>query len=201
MDSTWLDTLFSLLRAADLMPEFDTARGIFCAIAWISTLLSLGLFLISLFADFDGGDADVGSADAHGGADTGMFSVRSCIGFLLGFGWGGFCATQSGAGAMGAAVVGLVVGAVMFFVIAGVMKFIYSLKSDGTLDHNSLVGCTGTVYITVPPKGEPGGQVQVSHPSQLITIAAVQEGDKPLPAQTRVVVTAATSGQVTVKPL
>ena len=201
MDSTWLDTLFSLLRAADLMPEFDTARGIFCAIAWISTLLSLGLFLISLFADFDGGDADVGSADAHGGADTGMFSVRSCIGFLLGFGWGGFCATQSGAGAMGAAVVGLVVGAVMFFVIAGLMKFIYSLKSDGTLDHNSLVGCTGTVYITVPPKGEPGGQVQVSHPSQLITIAAVQEGAEPLPAQTRITVTAASSGQVTVKPL
>lgn len=72
-------------------------------------------------------------------------------------------------------LVGLGVGAVMFVIVAGMMKLIYSLKSDGTLKHDSLVGLTGTVYVTVPPHGEPGGQVQIAHPSQLLTIAAVQE--------------------------
>ena len=37
--------------------------------------------------------------------------------------------------------------------------------------------------------------------SQLITMAAVQEGGTPLPAQTRIVVTHATTYQLTVRPL
>ncbi len=189
------------LQSADMLPEFSSARGIFCAIAWFSTVISLGLFLISLFADFGAEGADAPAGDAGMDGDVGMFSVRACTGFVLGFGWGGFCASQAGLGAVSAALVGLLVGLVMFFIVAALMKFIYSLRSDGTLDYGTLTGCTGTVYVTVQPRGEPGGQVQVSHPNQLITIAAVQEGDTPLPAQTRVVVTSATSGQVTVKPL
>ncbi len=191
--------LWDFLSSLDLLPDFFSARGIFCAIAWLSTFLSLGLLLISFIADaFDGG-ADGGDAGADG--DTGTFSIRACMGFVLGFGWGGFCATQAGLGAIGASLVGIGVGLAMFFIVAAVMKFIYGLRSDGTLDYSTLTGCTGTVYITVQPKGEPGGQVQIAHPSQLITIAAVQEGETPLPAQTRVVVTAATSGQVTVQAL
>ncbi len=191
--------LLNFLHSIDLLPDFFSARGIFCGIAWLATFLSLGLLLISFVADtFDGG-ADGGDLGADG--DTGTFSIRACMGFVLGFGWGGYCATQAGLGAIGASLAGIGVGLAMFFVVAAVMKFIYSLRSDGTLDYSTLTGCTGTVYITVQPKGEPGGQVQIAHPSQLVTIAAVQEGDTPLPAQTRVIVTAATSGQVTVKAL
>ncbi len=190
--------LLDFLSSLDLIPDFFSARGIFCAIAWLSTFLSLGMLFISFVADvFDGGDMDTGSADG----DSGTFSVRACMGFVLGFGWGGFCATQAGLGAIGASLVGIGVGLAMFFMVAAIMRFIYGLRSDGTLDYSTLVGCTGTVYITVQPKGAPGGQVQIAHPSQLITIAAIQEGDMELPAQTRVIVTAATSGQVTVKSL
>ncbi len=193
--------LFDSLRSVDLMPEFSSARGIFCAIAWISTLLSLGLFVISLVAGVEGDGADGSGGDAGMDGEAGMFSIRACMGFVLGFGWGGFCATQAGVSAIPAALIGVVVGLVMFFIVALLMRFIYSLRSDGTLDYNTLVGCTGTVYVTVPPHGEAGGQVQIAHPNQLITLAAVQEGDSPLLAQTRVTVTAATSGQVTVKAL
>ncbi len=190
--------LWDFLGSLDLLPDFFSARGIFCGIAWLSTFLALGMLFISFVADcFDSGGSEAGDLDG----DTGHFSVRACMGFVLGFGWGGFCATQMGLGAIPASLVGIGVGLAMFFIVAAVMKFIYGLRSDGTLDYSTLTGCTGTVYITVQPKGEPGGQVQISHPSQLITIAAVQEGDTPLPAQTRVIVTAASSGQVTVKPL
>ncbi len=187
------------LNSVDLLPDFFSARGIFCGIAWLATFLSLGLLFISFVADAFGGGSDGGDIGADG--DTGTFSIRACMGFVLGFGWGGYCATQAGLGAIGASLVGIAVGLVMFFIVAAVMKFIYGLRSDGTLDYSTLTGCTGSVYVTVPPHGEPGGQVQITHPSQLITIAAVQEGDSPLPAQTRVIVTAATSGQVTVKAL
>ncbi len=185
------------LHSADLLPDFFSARGIFCGIAWLATFLSLGMLLVSFVADaFDGG-AEAGSLDG----DSSTFSLRACMGFVLGFGWGGYCATQAGLGAIGASLVGIGVGLIMFFIVAAVMKFIYSLRSDGTLDYSTLVGCSGTVYVTVQPGGEPGGQVQIAHPSQLVTIAAVQEGERPLPAQTRVIVIAATSGQVIVKPL
>ena len=183
----------------ELMPGFDSARAIFCTIAWAATLLAALMFVISFFTDFDGGgDADAAAGD---GTDTGIFSVRAVVGFFRGFGWGGYLAVLGGGGAGLGIFVGLLVGVVMFFLIAGIMKAIYSLKSDGSLKYESLVGMTGTVYVTIPPHGEPGGQVQVSHPSQLITMAAVQDGDTPLPAQTRIEVVAATTYQLTVRPL
>jgi len=193
----WLGTL---LKAAQLMPDFDSARGIFCAIAWVATLLSAGLFLLSLFADVVDGDADGMDASAADG-DTGLFSTRALIGFLLGFGWGGYIAVINGSSIGMGIAVGLLVGLLMFFLVAGIMRFIYSLKSDGTLDYGSLVGCTGTVYVTIPPNGEPGGQVQVSHPGQLLTMPAIQEGSEPLPAQTRIQVVQASTFQLVVKPL
>ena len=200
----YVQQLFSwaaaFLRAADLLPDFSSARGIFCALAWVATLLSLGMMGIAFFADFGGdGDADV-PADAADG-DTGHFSLRAIVGFLLGFGWGGYVAVQSGLGTAGGIVVGLVLGIILFFIVAAIMRFIYSLKTDGSLNYASLVGMTGTVYVTIPPNGEPGGQVQVSHPSQMVTMPAIQTGSSPLLAQTRIIVEEASTFQLGVRAL
>ena len=200
----YVQQLFSwaaaFLRAADLLPDFSSARGIFCALAWVATLLSLGMMGIAFFADFGGdGDADV-PVDAADG-DTGHFSLRAIVGFLLGFGWGGYVAVQSGLGTAGGIVVGLVLGIILFFIVAAIMRFIYSLKTDGSLNYASLVGMTGTVYVTIPPNGEPGGQVQVSHPSQMVTMPAIQTGSSPLLAQTRIIVEEASTFQLVVRAL
>ena len=200
MDSVYqfLPWLLNLLRNADLLPDFTSARGVFCAIAWLSTILSIGSLIIGFFMDGGDGDGDVGSGVD---GDTGTVSLRTIIGFMLGLGWGGYVATQCGFGTGASICIGLVLGAIMFFIVAGIMRLIYSLKTDGSLNYSSLVGMTGTVYVTLPPHGEPGGQVQVSHPSQLITMAAVQFGDTPLPAQTRIIVEEATTYQLTVRPV
>ncbi|HIX87927.1 MAG TPA: hypothetical protein H9976_02310 [Candidatus Akkermansia intestinavium] len=191
----WLNTA---ARALNLVPSLDSAAGIFCILVWISTLLALGLFAISFFADLGGGDADV-SGDLDG--DTGHFSVRTIIGFMLGFSWGGFVCIQSGMSTAGSVGVGVLVGLFMFLLIAQLMRFIYGLRSDGSLDYKTLVGMKGTVYVTIPPHGEPGGQVQVAHPSQLVTMQAIQYGDHPLPAQTRIIVTEANTLQLVVRSL
>lgn len=191
----WLNTA---ARALNLVPSLDSAAGIFCILVWLSTLLALGLFVISFFADLGGGDADV-SGDLDG--DTGHFSVRTIIGFMLGFSWGGFVCIQSGMSTAGSVGVGVLVGLFMFLLIAQLMRFIYGLRSDGSLDYKTLVGMKGTVYVTIPPHGEPGGQVQVAHPSQLVTMQAIQYGDHPLPAQTRIIVTEANTLQLVVRSL
>ena len=182
----------------ELMPGFDSARAIFCTIAWGATLLATLMFVISFFTDFDGVEGEVSAGD---GADTGMFSFRAVVGFFLGFGWGGYICQQSTGSIMWACGVGLAVGVVMFLLVAMLIRMIYGLRSDGNIAPASLVGLSGTVYVTIPPHGEPGGQVQVAHPNQLITIAAVQQGETPLSAGTRICVTASAVGQVTVKPL
>ena len=72
------------------MPGFDSARAIFCTIAWAATLMAALVFVISFFADFDGGPD---AADA----DIGLFSFRAVLGFFLGFGWGGTSACRPAA--------------------------------------------------------------------------------------------------------
>lgn len=181
------------------MPGFDSPRAIFCTIAWVATLLAAFVFVISFFTDFDGsGDVDAAGGD---GADTGMFSFRAVLGFFLGLGWGGYLSLQGGGSVALACGVGLAVGVVMFLLVAAVIRMIYGLRSDGNISSESLVGLNATVYVTIPPRGEPGGQVQVAHPNQLLTLPAVQTGDTPLPAQTPVIVIAASAGQVTVRTI
>lgn len=197
-----ISSLYQFSLALNMWPEFSTARGIFCAIAWTATALAVVMFVISMFSDITGGGVDAGGADIDTSAgDAGVFSIQAVIGFMLGFGWIGFMGICMGWSVAWSVVAGLVAGVVMFVIVGAIIRFIYSLKSDGTIDYATLVGKEGTVYVTIPPHGEPGGQVQVAHPNQLLTMAAVQEGDDPLPAQTRIVVTAATPLQLTVRRL
>ena len=193
------ERVMSLLRAAQLMPDFASARGVFCAIAWFATILSLISLVLALFADFGGdADADLPGDAADGG--TGSLSVRAVIAFLLGLGWGGFVATQWGLSTFPSLCVGILLGLVLFFIVAVLMRLIYGMKSDGTLKYSDLIGLQGTVYVTIPPHGEPGGQVQVAHPGQLVTMPAIQHGDSPLSAQSSIIVVEATPQRLVVRP-
>ena len=182
------------------LDALDTLQGVFGLIAAISTLAAALLFILSLFMDMGDGDVDVHTGDLAGdGGDTTVFSLRAIIGFLLGFGWVGYACADAQMSAVVSVLAGLLTGLVMFALVALIIRGINSLKTDGTLDYNTLVGLNGTVYVTIPPNGETGGQVQVAHPSQFLTLPAVQEGDEPLPINTPVVVTHATTGLLTVR--
>ena len=92
-------------------------------------------------------------------------------------------------------------GILMFLIIGISMRFIMSLKSDGTLNYETLKGMTGSVYISIPGGRQRGGQVTIAHPSQLLYLPAIQEGEETLPAGTPVEVVSVAAGIVTVKPL
>lgn len=196
-----------LLPLADIdtavfTPDFDSVRGIFCAVAWVSTAIAALITIVSLFAGVEAdADGDLSAVDSDtGDGDAGIFSLRAIVGFFLGMGWGGFIAAASGCSVLVSTLSAVVSGVAMFFAVAFLIRAIYSLKSEVVFNATSLVGKTGTVYVTIPAMGEAGGQVQVAA-GQLITMPAVQEGDTPLPAQTPIIVTAATPQQLTVKAL
>lgn len=196
-----------LLPLADIdtavfTPDFDSVRGIFCAVAWVSTAIAALITIVSLFAGVEAdADGDLSAVDSDtGDGDAGIFSLRAIVGFFLGMGWGGFITAASGCSVLVSILSAVVSGVAMFFAVAFLIRAIYSLKSEVVFNATSLVGKTGTVYVTIPAMGEAGGQVQVAA-GQLITMPAVQEGDTPLPAQTPIIVTAATPQQLTVKAL
>ena len=120
-----------------------TDYSIFFIIAVAATGVGALLFLLSLFGlgehdlDFD--------ADA-GGADVGLLSIKSGIGFFLGFGWGGVLAQGLGWGMAASLASAFFTGVLMFLIIGLSMRFIMSLKSDGTLNYETLKGMHGTVY-------------------------------------------------------
>lgn len=182
--------------------NFTTAEGIYSYIAAIFTVFAVIMTLFSLIFGGDGHDISGGDmATDHEVSDgAGMLSVRSVLGFFTGFGWGGLVAVELGAGPLGAAGTAVIVGGFMFLSIALIMKFIYSLRSDGTLNYNTLVNLPGMVYVTIPPDKKPGGQVRVAHPGQLLYLPAIQVGDTPLHAETPVIITEVNAGVLTVKP-
>lgn len=175
-----------------------TIDSIFFIIAVSATGVGALLFLLSLFGlgehdlDFD--------ADA-GGADVGLLSIKSGIGFFLGFGWGGVLARGLDLGLGASIAAALFTGILMFLIIGISMRFIMSLKSDGTLNYDTLKGMPGSVYISIPGSRRSGGQVKIAHPSQLLYLPAIQEGEETLAAGTPVEVISVTAGVVTVKPL
>lgn len=196
-----MNSILPALALSDWAPSFDSVSGVFCAIAWFSTALAVILTVISLFAEIGGGDADIHSGDTDtSGGDTGIFSLRAIIGFFLGFGWAGYVVAQSGGSVWAALGASLLTGLVMFGIVAAIIRGICGLKSEVVLDYRALIGKTGTVYVTVPPSGAVGGQVQIAA-DQLLTLPAVQTGDTPLAAATSVRVTAVSGAVLTVEPL
>ena len=127
-----------------------TDYSIFFIIAIAATGIGALLFLLSLFGL---GEHDLDFDADSGGADVGLLSVKSGIGFFLGFGWGGVLAQGLGWGMAASIAAAAFTGILMFLIIGLSMRFIMSLKSDGTLNYETLKGMTGSVYM--PSSGTP----------------------------------------------
>ena len=150
-----------------------TDYSIFFIIAVAATGVGALLFLLSLFGlgehdlDFD--------ADA-GGADVGLLSIKSGIGFFLGFGWGGVLAQGLGWGMAASLAAAFFTGVLMFLIIGISMRFIMSLKSDGTLNYETLKGMHGTVYLV---RGTSSVRTSASSTNTLMRTASTLSSSTP----------------------
>ena len=175
-----------------------TDYSIFFIIAVVATGVGALLFLLSLFGL---GEHDLDFDADSGGADVGLLSIKSGIGFFLGFGWGGVLAQGLDWGMAASLAAAFFTGVLMFLIIGISMRFIMSLKSDGTLNYETLKGMTGSVYISIPGNLQRGGQGAIAPPSRLRCLPAVPDWEHSLPTGNTVEVVAVTAGIVTVKPL
>lgn len=119
----------------------------------------------------------------------GMLSLRTITGFFFGFGWAGAIALKSGFPLLVVILIASLVGAAFLLGIYALMRLLFSMRASGTLDYKNAIGQVATVYVTVPPNRQGGGQVEVLIQGRLQTISCMTSHHEPLPPQSKVRVT------------
>lgn len=164
------------------------ALQIYYAIAIVTTFfLFLQLLLMLLGFDGDGDvdfDADVG-VDGHG-SGMGVLSVRSVTAFLTGFGWGGVIALRQGLSLVASAAVATLCGAALMATVVVLMRLLYGMRYEGSLDYRNAIGVVGNVYLPIPGDMAGPGQVEVLVQGRLAVVQAFTRSPEKLPNHTPV---------------
>lgn len=126
----------------------------------------------------DGVDADVDADAAHSGnLFFGILSFKAIIGFCAFFGLTGLSLLDKDMGVGMRVALSCCAGFVAMFVIAWMMRALYSLQASGTMDVRRVVGHTAGVYLRIPAKSHGKGKVTVEVEGRSIEIEAVTDGD------------------------
>ncbi len=160
--------------------ELSLAKQLFYGIGLLAGLVSVILAVLAMIGmeHHDAVDA-VGSADlGHGGG--GIFSIKPLTGFFLGFGWAGGIAMDSGLSLIVALAIAMLAGSTLMAVVVVMIRAIYSMRSDGTVQVQKAVGAVGTVYVTVPARKAAGGQVVVNFSGRQEIFAALSGAEQPI---------------------
>lgn len=156
--------------------DLTSAQQLFYGIGILAGIVTLIMAVLGLF-----GVGDHDSLDTVDHFDGGsLFSTKPLTGFFLGFGWAGGMALEGGLTLTAALIVAVGAGSVVMLGIAGLLRAIYSLRSDGTRNMDDAIGAVGTVYVTLPPSRAAGGQINVTISGRLETVAALNAALRPL---------------------
>jgi hypothetical protein len=79
-----------------------------------------------------------------------------------------------------ALIVALLAGSAIMGVVVAMIRTIYGMRSDGTVQVQKAVGAVGTVYVTVPARKAAGGQVTVNFSGRQETFAALSGAEQPI---------------------
>ena len=170
-----------------------TLQVLYCIALPASLLLIIQSILIVIGSgtDMDGGgldfDGDGVSSGEFGAAS--LFTLQGVSSFFCVFGWVAIFMYRSGLPLILGIVAGGVLGFVVMFVMAKLMQSMSKLEHTGTLQVSNLVVNIGTVYLTIPPKGEGTGKVTVQTGERLVEFEAVGNTSETIANNTQVRVT------------
>jgi hypothetical protein len=171
-----------LLDFNDWWAPMETLERIY----WMIALPSSLFFVIILVTTFIAGDVDgeVGDVDADiegdGGIGFQFFTLKNLVGFFTIFAWTGIAcidAEYSTAITVGASAVS---GLGMMTIMASIFHFMGKLSDDGTLLMKNAVGGIGEVYLTIQPKRNGFGKVQINVQGSIRTLQAMTDDEAEL---------------------
>ena len=163
--------------------DYDPAMRTFVGLGAVSSII---LFLQMIIILIGGSDLDFELGEVGEGGATGIFSIRSIGSFFTGFGWTGAMFLQNGHSVGVATLAGTIVGSLILAGFLGLMRWLHSFKTDGTVNYENAIGNVGTVYIPIPPKRKGMGQIQVDVQGRLSTVDAVSDSEEKIENRTPV---------------
>jgi membrane protein implicated in regulation of membrane protease activity len=166
-----------------------------------ASLAACALLAVGIAAIFGGDHGvevhhDIDHGDAHGGAPS-LLSPRSFFAFMLGFCATGAIATLYGANVGWACAFGVIPGAVMTGIAWGLAYVLHKQQANSSLKSGQVVGCTGTVAVSIPSGGS--GEVDVRVNGQTVTFSASTNYAETLLSGTRIKVILDLGGTVVVE--
>ncbi len=163
--------------------NYEPAMRTFVGIGAVSSLV---LFIQMIVILIGGSDLDFDLGEVGEGGATGIFSIRSIGSFFTGFGWTGAMFLQNGHSVGVATLAATLVGSLILAGFLGLMRWLHSFKSDGTVNYKNAVGNVGSVYIPIPPKRKGMGQIQVEVQGRLSVVNAVSDSEEKIENRTAV---------------
>jgi hypothetical protein len=124
-----------------------------------------------------GGANEHNAIQAGAGWLLGFVTSRNLVAGLTFFGLVGLAATEAKWKPSVSIASAAVAGLVAIVVVGLVMKGVYRLQDDGTVDIRSAVGQTGTVYVSIPGNKTGTGKIQIDVQNRTAEYQAVTFAD------------------------
>lgn len=115
-----------------------------------------------------------------------LFTLQGIIAFLCIFGWSGLALSRTALPPVLCLLPAAALGFLFMFLVAYIFHLMYKLSDNGNISIRSTLGCSGTVYLTIPAGGDGQGKVNVMVGSQWIEYNAITESSVPLPTGSRI---------------
>lgn len=178
-----------------LDPFMQTLWGIAIAASAVFIIQSIMTFVgMDSETNFDGDfDGDMSADGAGESTPFQLFTFRNLINFMLGFSWTAIALRASTESTSLMLVGGVVVGVLLVCAVMYLFKWMSSMQQSGTIEPEALVGCKGSVYLTIPAGRTGEGKVQITVRGAIREYNAMTEGDR-LPNEAPIRVVAVLNG-------
>ena len=143
--------------------EYHGLEFFFLACALIGGVLLVVRLLLTVIGIHSDGDVlDLHHTDSDVGFK--LLSIQGITAFLTMFGLVGFAVLRgTQLGAASAVFAAVVAGIGSAWIIGRVFVSMLRLQSSGSVVLQDAIGCTGTVYLTIPKQGNGGVQINIAH--------------------------------------
>ncbi len=164
-------------------------------------LLAIGVFIVFFIQtvlsfvgmDFDGDtDLDFDASGFH------LFTLKSLIHFLLGYGWTCALLYQSIDSLWVLNLLGIAAGCFLVYIIFAIMRMVMRFDEDGTFHLKDAVGTVGDIYLRVPEQRSGTGKIQFSKNGTTYEYDAVTDDHIPLATGDKARITAVVGNSLVV---
>jgi hypothetical protein len=159
----------------------------------VSIVFLIQLVMTFVGMDFDGDtDLDFDASGFH------LFTLKSLVNFLVGYGWTCALLYQSISSLWMLNLLGIVVGCFLVYIIFAAMRFVMRFDEDGTFHVKDAVGAVGDIYLRVPGERSGTGKIQFSKDGTTYEYDAVTDDHIPLATGDKARITGVVSNSVVV---